>query len=419
MKNTAKTRNYDHNFTLMIIGLVISLFGSAILRFALDLYVLDTTGRADIFATVMAISVVPTVICSPLGGAIADRVNRRNLMVIFDFTSSALVLIIIGLYLTNHLTVPIIAIMVTLLSVISAMYQPAVQASIPVLVKPEGLVQANGIVNGVSALSGILGPVIGGSLYGLFGLKHLLIISSIAFFLSAVMEIFIQIPFTRQERTKAMLPTIFGDIKEGLQYITTKNKRLFRTILLAPAINLVLTSFLLVSTPYILRVTFESSDTMYGVGMALPQMAMIIGALIVGPIASKMRLETLHRWLYGVAALLLPMTCAVVPAFLNLGYWPSFILYFIAAMAIMMVAAILSIYLISEVQKGTPHEMLGKIMATVLAISQCATPLGQILYGTALQLFKGKTYITILIAALLTALVSILCKRLLKPSTTP
>ena len=83
-------------FNLMVLGQIISVLGAALLRFALSLYILDTTGSESLFAAMYAISNIPLLL-APLGGAIADRFNRRNLMVIFDFTSSAIVLCLIYL----------------------------------------------------------------------------------------------------------------------------------------------------------------------------------------------------------------------------------------------------------------------------------------------------------------------------------
>ena len=70
---------FNRNFILMIIGQIISLFGNAILRFSLSLYVLQVTGSASIFATILAVSILPTILLSPFGGILADRVSRRSI----------------------------------------------------------------------------------------------------------------------------------------------------------------------------------------------------------------------------------------------------------------------------------------------------------------------------------------------------
>ena len=107
------------NFNLMVSGQIISILGSALLRFALSLYVLDTTGSESLFATLFAISNIPLLL-APLGGAIADRFNRRNLMVIFDFTSSAIVLSLIILMSVGSISVFTAGTSMVLLSIVSA-----------------------------------------------------------------------------------------------------------------------------------------------------------------------------------------------------------------------------------------------------------------------------------------------------------
>ena len=409
--NNSKIFNRD--FNLVVIGQIISLLGSAILRFAINLYVLDITGRADVFSIVLAISFIPYPIFSPIGGAIADRFNRRNLMVIFDFTSSGIVLIAILALLNGVSSIVFITIILTLLSLISAMYQPAVQASIPVLVKEDGLEQANGIVSGVGALSGMIGPVLGGALYGIIGLDNLLVISCIAFAFSAVMEIFIHIPFVKMKQSGSMVVTIVADLRAGIQYMVNKNRVILKICILAAGINFFLSSFLIVGTPYILRITMKSSDTMYAVGMALAEASTIVGALSMGLFSKRMKLRTLYKWLYAIAAMVIPMAIAVTGEVLSFGYLPSFILYFLFAMLIMVFATIISIYVITQVQKETPNEILGKIMAIIMAVAQCAVPLGQMIYGFLIEKFSGIIFIPILIMGVATAGIGVAAKKML------
>jgi len=195
MQTTIKPSPRD--FNLMVFGQVISILGSALLRFALSLYVLDTTGSETLFATLYAISNIPLLL-SPLGGAIADRFNRRNLMVIFDFSSSVIVFCFFLLLTGGNHSIILIGVVMVLLSIISAMYTPAVTASIPLLVEESKLEGANGIVQAVQALSGVAAPIMGGVLYGIMGVNALIVISGIAFFLSAVIEIIIKIPIVKR-----------------------------------------------------------------------------------------------------------------------------------------------------------------------------------------------------------------------------
>ncbi|MDE5716124.1 MAG: MFS transporter, partial [Lachnospiraceae bacterium] len=83
---------FSKDFTFVVIGQIISLFGNAALRFALPLYLLNQTGSSALYGTVMACAFIPSILLSPVGGIVADRVNKRNVMVILDFFTAALIL---------------------------------------------------------------------------------------------------------------------------------------------------------------------------------------------------------------------------------------------------------------------------------------------------------------------------------------
>ena len=76
-----KDKLFTRNFTFLSLGQVSSLIGNYTLKFALSMYVLEQTGSASIFATLLAVAMLPTILLSPFGGILADRANRRNIMV--------------------------------------------------------------------------------------------------------------------------------------------------------------------------------------------------------------------------------------------------------------------------------------------------------------------------------------------------
>ena len=411
-----KDKLFSRDFTLVVIGQIISILGSAVVRFALNLYVLDVTGRADVFGLLIAISAIPAILFTPIGGAIADRFSRRNLMVIFDFSSSATVLILLILLGAGHATVPAVGVILAALSVISSMYQPTVQASVPVLVDSERLASGNGIVTGVGALSGLLGPVLGGALYGVVGLNSLVTASCAAFFLSAVMEIFIHIPFTEQARNKGIVPTIAEDMKLGLRYVVREKPTIRKVIILAAVLNMLVTPFFIVGIPYILRITLSSSERMYGIGMGIGELSTILGAVLVGAITKRLSLGKLHRLLFITSALLLPVAFSVTPVFLGFGYWPAFAMLTSFCAVIMVLVTVISIFVITAVQKATPNEMLGKVMAIIMAAAQCAAPLGMALYGVAFERFNAAVYAPVLFTCLCAAVIAVTAKTTLKNS---
>ncbi len=400
------------DFHLMVSGQIITILGSTLLRFALSLYVLDITGRADIFAGLYAVTSIPFLL-APLGGAIADRFNRRNVMVIFDFINAAIVLSFIVLLLTESVSILLIGAIMFLLAVISAMYSPVVMASIPQLVPEKKLEQANGIVNGVQALSNIVAPVLGGILYGIIGLKMLVITSCLAFFLSAILEMFITIPFIKRAQESHIIPAIVKDMKKGFLYVL-KQPFILKAMLLAALLNLILTPLFVVGGPIMLRVTMQSSDTMYGIGMGLIDFATILGALSIGFFAKKLQMKTLYNWMLIIALLVMPVALSVTPFILNLGYYPPFILFILSSLLIAMIMTIVSIYVITVVQKKTPNENLGKVMAFITAVSQCMAPIGQVVYGFMFEGFSTKIYLPIFAISFIMILIAIVTKKILR-----
>jgi MFS family permease len=396
------------NFRLMVIGQVISVLGSALLRFALSLYVLDVTGRADIFATLFAVSNIPMLL-SPIGGAIADRFNRRNLMVIFDFTSSAIVLFLFLMVRGGGKTVPLIAVVMVLLSIIAVMYAPTVMASIPQLVAKEKIEGANGIVQAVQSLSNVAAPLLGGVLYGILGVHALIVISGIAFFLSAVMELFIQIPFEKRESNGNAVYTIYADMKEGFLFVK-KKAFIWQATLLAALLNLILTPFFMVGTPILLRMAMKSNDVMYGIGMSTFYTASIIGALSIGYVSKKMKIEKIYQGMILLSVLMFVVAVFLSPILMNGSRMLSYVGFVVTIFPIAMIMTIQSIFIVAKVQLATPNKNLGKVMAIIMAIANCVAPIGQVIYGIAFKQFEARFHIPTIAVGIAILGIAVLCK---------
>lgn len=404
---------WSKNFILLMSGQIISVFGSAILRFALSLYILDLTGREDLFAALYAISNVP-LIFAPIGGALADRFNRRNLMVMWDFISCFIVLCF-SIFCLFSTSIVIIGLTMTLLSIPSAMETPTVSACIPLVVKKQFLEKGNGVIQAVQALSAVIAPVLGGALYALTEIKLLVGMSCVAFFIAAILEIFIKIPFT-QQKCPFKVKSILVPMRDGVRYIV-KTPFIIKSMILAAFFNIIVTPILVVGTPILLKVTLQSTDTMYGFGMGIIEFASILGALIIGSISTRLHIKTLYRWLLIITGLLVPQALSVTPFIIQSNKNLSYILFISFSFLIAMIMSILSIFLIAKVQKKTDEKKLGTVMAIIIATTQCAAPIGQILYGILFQRFQHITYVPILFAGVIMFIISLTAYRLLQKET--
>lgn len=401
---------FSSSFVLLIVGQIISVLGTALIRFVLSLYVLDLTGRADLFALMLALANLPLLL-SPAGGALADRMDRRRLMILLDVTGSAIVLGLLWTMSADQPSVVAIGALMVLLSAVGAIYAPTVLATVPQLVPQERLEQANGMVNGVQALSGVAAPIAGGVLYGMLGATTLTAASAVILLLSAGLLLFIRIPRTRGADQE--LPTVMEDLKLGFAYVF-REPLIRKAMLLAALLNLILTPFFLVGAPYVLRIVMSSNDTMYGVGMGLIQAAVIVGALSVGAFARKLAVPLLYRWLYAIAALLAPLALSITGLPAQLGSHVPYGLFLLCVTPIAGMMTMISIAVISRIQKETPPAHLGKVLAIITMVSQCAAPLGQLLQGILLRAAGDRVYWMAIIVGVAMVLVAEGARRLLR-----
>lgn len=394
---------FNRDFTLVAIGQLISLFGNAILRFALALYVLDATGSAAVFGTVTAIAVIPTILLSPFGGILSDRVNRRNIMVSLDFATAALALGL-GLLLSEENAVTLITAALLLLSVIQACYTPSVNSSVPLLQAEGNLVKANAVVSQVSMLANLIGPVLGGVLYGFFGAMPIILVSGVCFFLSAVLELFIHIPFQPLDAKTGILQIVKDDLRESIRFMTREQPDILRITLMIAVYSLFVVSTITVGLPYMVRTVLGLSSQLYGAAEGLMAAAGIAGGIASGFLAGRLKTSRLYWLLVLSGAALVPVGAAFL---LDCGPMTCYIVITICIMAMQLLIALFSIFMLSLAQGRTPSHLLGKMTAYIMTLTMCAQPVGQALYGVLFDRFAGSLYLPLIATALIAAAIGL------------
>ena len=182
-------------------------------------------------------------------------------------------------------------------------------------------------------------------------------------------------------------------------------------MLLAGVLNLVLSPFLSVGVPVMLREIMQSTDTMYGIGLGLVSFSAILGALSIRVFTKIFTMKTLYRWLLAIAFLFLPIAIAVTPALLKQEYYIAFAVFMMGMLPASAILMLLDIFVISNVQRKTSNENLGKVMAIIMAVSQCAAPLGQLAYGIVFEAFDTDVYQAIFAISAILIIVALITKR--------
>lgn len=397
--NTLKNRN----FTLMVIGQIISLFGNAILRFSISLYILDQTGSASTFATILSISFIPTILLSPIGGILADRVSRKHIMITLDFITAAFIFFFSLFALQGAIPIAIIAIMMILLSIIQACYQPSVQSSVPLLVEEEQLMQANGIVIQMNALSNLLGPIIGSILYAFLPFTQLLWIASGTFFISAMIECIMKIPYTKIVKQGSMISTSLKDIREGMHFIYYDRPTLFQVLIILALLNLFLSSLLTVGLPIISNMILALPPIYYGWMQAGNAIGAIAGSILLPLYFKHYTMKSSHRFLT-IASLSISFI-GIALLFTNARY-ASYAIILFASVFAMIFATMFNILAQTYLQQCTPAHLLGKVSSFVTMIVMCSYPIGQALYGFLFDICGPYHYVILFVACIFALLIS-------------
>lgn len=399
-------RLFHKDFTLVLVGQIISLFGNAILRFALPLYILQQSGSPALFGLVSASSFIPMIIMSPIGGMIADRANKQRIMVVLDTVTAALM----GLFLLLGgvvSIVPLVVILMILLYSIQGAYSPAVQASIPLLAGGDNLMPANSAVNLVQSLSGLLGPVAGGMLFSRFGLTPIVAVGGICFALSAVIELFIRIPHQRRPAEKSIWAMVKSDMRQSINFVTRENPVIAKVTVLVLCINLFMSAMILIGLPVIITGNLGMDSRWYGASQGVLAAGGLIGGVLSGVLAKKLSVQKAHLLLLACAACILPMSATLL---LNAPRLASYFVITGMSAVIMICSTVFSIQMLAFVQAQTPGDLVGKVVSFVMALSMCAQPFGQALYGLLFERFAASSGAVVLAAGLISMVVALYSK---------
>lgn len=367
MKNSSK---YGKDFTLMVVGQIVSLFGNAILRFSLPLYLLRETGSSALFGIVTASSLLPMIVLSLLGGILADRVNKRNIMVCLDFTM-AIIVTIFYLLMGIIPIIPLFIVTLMLLYGISGTYQPAVEVSIPVLVSKEKILSANAIVNQVGSLANFIGPIIGGMLYSVWGISIILKASIASFVLSAIMELFIVIPFHKQSKQDKITHIVKGDLQKSWRFLRYEKPVFIQICLVIAGLNLLLSAMITIGSPVIIVKKLSLTDQILGITQGLLAIGGLIGGLLTVVLQKKLQVEKAFIFLF---------LCSAFAGVMGLGLMPEslpYLKYVILSgtgLAITISSTIFSIQMLAVVQAETPEHLIGKVIACIMTLIMCVQP---------------------------------------------
>ncbi|MDB2110753.1 MFS transporter [Clostridium paraputrificum] len=382
----------NKNFIIIAIGQIISLFGNAIQRFSMSLYLLEFTGSTAAFANILAISTIPYILFAPIAGRLSDKINRKKIMVYLDLFCSILIGIYALILLRGRDSELIVAIVMFMLSVCYTLYGPAVVSSIPQIVEEDKLTSANGIINQVGSVVNFLGPILAGVLYGLVGIKLIVIINAISFLVSAIMELFLDIPDvvkTDEDTDKGKVLSMdfikksFIDMGDSFIYLKKEKKIILGIIASYALCNIFLVPILSIVAPYFINILLELPSQVYGVVEGICVLGMILGGFWISIKPKMFLMKKVH---YTYIPMIVGVTLMATLGFIRLNNYVLAGLFGVSGMAIMLSLSLSNVLTLTFIQQEVPSNMLGRVSAFSTAVATISVAPGQLLFGQVIDM---------------------------------
>ncbi|MBR5407656.1 MAG: MFS transporter [Lachnospiraceae bacterium] len=268
-------------FILLWAGELISSIGGGLTSFGLGVYIFDKTGSAAGMALVTLLGFLPTLLFSVPAGVLADRYDRRLLMMVGDGFSALGIMYILVCMIRGDALLWQICLGVFVSATFSALLEPSFRATITDLLTKEEYSKASGLVSLAGSARYLFSPVLAGFLLGISDVKLLLIIDICTFFLTVASAAVVRKSIVVTTASERM--PFLKSMKEGWDAVHG-NKGVFTLVMLSAAITLFMGMFQILAEPLILA--FKNAQTL-GVAETVCACGMLVSGLILGILGIK------------------------------------------------------------------------------------------------------------------------------------
>ena len=392
---------WDRNFIMFVTAQCFSFIGKALMRFVLPLYILLETGSTELMGTILAISALPSILISPISGAVVDRIKKNRLLAGVNIITSVG---IIFFWLINQFAGVVFAIVFMMLILLTADSLTALtgKSSVSAVSPPGTLVRANSILFLAISFSVIITPILGGFALGRLGMNSVLTISLGFLLVATGINLITRIPCNTEKSSSKLLETAMADIKAGIGFTFFEKPKIGRVIIL---VNMMfcITLFPLISItlPILITGYFGETEELLGIIAAVVGIGGIVGTLLINRLGERVSIKMMRPVLLASSLTLVPLTVALLISATQT------ILLGLVVVTFFLIFAFNSVLVIigrAYFGRKTPADMIGKVMGLNSTFVLTGVALGGYLYGFLFdRLNPGIAFLILTIASALVA----------------
>lgn len=387
------------NFLFFVAGWELSMIGDALLRFALPLYLLLSTGNAALMGTLLAWAAVPGILVMPFGGILADRFSKRTLMVGTNLLIGLATLaygILSGSHSGYFLTATVLLGLFTLEGILT----PAAEAAVPILVPKDQLVTANSITFLLTIFSSVGAPILAGFMLERIGLSSIIWLSFILFILAALIKSLARIPISKDITTTHFLKTAKSEFRIGIKLIFKDKPTHGRLIMVTSLSSLLVAPIMSVALSVLVSGHFNRSESVVGLAQGLVVLGGTFGLVLLSILGKKATIHLIQPLLFILTSLLFLTALSLEALSIQESFFVTIGIFFL----ILSFMTILAILTWSYLGENTDETMLGKVMALNGALVALGVAIGNSLYGFLFEHFaasRAMAFVTLGIGCLL------------------
>ncbi|HYF75123.1 MAG TPA: MFS transporter [Candidatus Nitrosocosmicus sp.] len=353
----------NRSFVLLMAARFVSQIGDRIHYFALTWYILNKIGTGSAVGTIMVFSTLPGVIMGPFTGVLADRFDRRKIMIAMDTARAAIAVTLGYLVMKDQAPLWTLYLGTGLLAICSAMYFPTGQALFPNLVVDSQLLKANSLNSFLNSLAMIAGPVLGGILFGLVGTEGAFALNGVTFVFSALCEVLIVAPkLVRHAEVK--MQDFKENLVEGLKFVY-QTKALLAMLIFGLVVNFFFFPVQDVIQPIVIKNILKLSAEEYGKIIAFFPGGLLLSTLLIQVLPQPKKKYKFMLWsMFSQSMGLILLALPILPIFMNsISAERYFYIYCGIALVRGLAFGFTNVPMAVVNQKLTPDEFRGRVYA--------------------------------------------------------
>jgi len=373
-------------FLRLWVGQGTSFVGDAVSMVALVVLVVQITDSASAVGGALVARLLPT-IASPLAGVLADRIDRRVVLVASDLARAVLVL---GLVFAGDLAT--IYVLVFLMGLARTVFNPTVRAAFPSVVGEADLTRANALIGGTFSASIMLGPALGGLLVARIGVDAAFLADAVTYLISAILLSTIPLPRPRRESDRE--EAFVQELRSGFGYLI--GARVPLAIVLGAFLTILTINATVPAEVFLAKETFGAGDAGYGLLVSLWGGGMVLGSALMAVLGDRINLVLSYFLSIFVGA------CALV----GTGLAPAFFLALGALTVEGAATGVDNVVTDTILQKRVPDAFLGRVFSIRFLGYSAGEALAYLMGGVLVDAVGPRS--TYLLAGIATAIAGLL-----------